>query len=55
MQKIHSIEVKNINRRVGQLTKGADIVPLCAEDGTGVATLIELVCSSYGWANYCNK
>jgi G3E family GTPase len=43
IDEVDSVEVKNITRRVGQLTNGADIVPICAEDGTGVTGLIELV------------
>jgi G3E family GTPase len=43
IDEVDSVEVKNITRRVGQLTNDADIVPICAEDGTGVARLIEIV------------
>ena len=43
IDEVDSPEVKNIARRVGQLSNGASVVPICAEDGTGVATLIELV------------
>jgi G3E family GTPase len=43
LDEVDSVEVKNITRRVRQITNGADIVPICAEDGTGVIGLIELV------------
>ena len=42
IDEVDDAQVKSIARRVRQLTSSAGIVPICAEDGTGVAGLIEM-------------
>ena len=42
IDEVDEAQVKSIARRVRQLTSSAGIVPICAEDGTGVAGLIEM-------------